>query len=39
MYVVSDGDKEILIPAIKDCIRDVDVESGFVKVHLMEGLV
>ena len=39
VYVVSDGNKEILIPAIKDCIREVDVESGFVKIHLMEGLV
>ena len=27
-----------LIPAIKDCILDVDVENGMMKVHLLAGL-
>ncbi len=40
VYVVSmDEDKEVLIPAIKDCILDVDVEEGFMKVHLLDGLL
>ena len=39
VYVVSDGSKDILIPAIKDCIREVDIESGFIRIHMMEGLV
>lgn len=30
---------EVLIPAIHDCILDVDVESMQMKVHLLEGLV
>lgn len=30
---------EVLIPAIHDCILDVDVEAGSMKVHLLEGLV
>lgn len=31
-------DKELLIPAIKDCIRKVDLEAGIMTVHLLEGL-
>ncbi|MCI5597491.1 MAG: ribosome maturation factor RimM [Lachnospiraceae bacterium] len=30
---------EILLPAIKDCIMDVDMEAGEMIVHLMKGLV
>ena len=29
---------EILLPAIKECIMDVDMESGEMIVHLMKGL-
>lgn len=31
-------EKELLIPAIKDCIRKVDIEAGVMTVHLLEGL-
>ena len=30
---------EVLVPAIKQCILDVDVEGGKMVIHLMEGLV
>ena len=30
---------EILLPAIKECIMDVDMDSGEMIVHLMKGLV
>ncbi len=30
---------EVLIPSIHDCILDVDVQAGSMKVHLLEGLV
>ena len=30
---------EVLIPAIKDCILDVDVETRKMKIHLMDGLI
>lgn len=30
--------KEVLIPAIKDCIKEVDVERGSMVVHLLKGL-
>lgn len=35
---MTDG-KEVLLPAIKQCILQVDVEAGFIKVHIMEGLL
>lgn len=40
VYVVelTDG-KELLLPAIKDCILDVDVEGGRMKVHVLDGLM
>ncbi len=30
---------EVLIPAIHECILDVDVKTGRMKVHLLEGLI
>ena len=30
---------EVLVPAIKQCILDVDIEQGKMVIHLMEGLV
>lgn len=31
--------KEVLVPAIKDCILDVNIEEGIMKVHLLKGLI
>jgi len=39
VYVVTENEKEILIPAIKQCVLEVHLEEGFMKVHLLEGLV
>ncbi|MCR4587477.1 MAG: ribosome maturation factor RimM [Lachnospiraceae bacterium] len=40
VYEVSrDGDKPILIPAIPQCILQVDLEAGIIKVHLLDGLL
>ncbi len=36
--VTTPEQKEILIPAIKDCILDVNVEEAVMKVHLLPGL-
>lgn len=30
---------EVLIPAIKECILDVDMEKEMMTIHLMEGLI
>lgn len=40
VYVVTreQGD-EVLLPAIKDCILDVDIEENVMTVHLMKGLI
>ena len=38
VYVVRNEEKEILIPAIKQCILKVDLEVGEMLVHLLEGL-
>lgn len=40
VYVVETADgKEYLFPAIKECILQVDMERGEVKVHVMPGLM
>ena len=36
---VTDKRKELLLPAIRECILDVDMESGRMTVHLMAGLL
>ena len=39
VYVVkTESGEEILIPAIRDCIRSVDVEKGQMCIHLLPGL-
>lgn len=38
VYAVSNGEKDILIPAIKQCILNVDVENRKMTVKLLEGL-
>lgn len=35
----SMGKKEVLLPAIKQCILGVNVEEGKMMVHMMEGLL
>ena len=37
--VKMENGKDVLIPAIRQCILDVDVENGVMKVHLLEGLL
>ena len=40
VYIVDRADgEEILLPAIHDCVLDVDVEKNTMTVHLMKGLV
>ncbi len=40
VYVIRTREgKEILIPAIADCILDVDVENERMKIHLLKGLM
>ncbi len=40
VYEVTLSDKKTaLFPAIRECIKEVDVEKGYIKVHVMEGLL
>lgn len=40
VYVICrDSGDEVLIPAIKECILEMDVTAGKMKVHLLEGLL
>ncbi len=36
--VKGESGKEILIPAIAQCILDVNLDDGFMKVHLLNGM-
>jgi 16S rRNA processing protein RimM len=39
VYVVHDGTREILIPAIEDVVKEIDLERREMKIKMMEGLV
>ena len=40
VYIIDTTDgKEVLVPAIKQCILDVDIEEQKMTIHLLEGLV
>lgn len=40
VYIIdSDEYGEVLIPAIRQCILDVDVAENKMKIHLMDGLI
>jgi 16S rRNA processing protein RimM len=38
VYVVRDGDQEILIPALSDVVTGVDLDAGRIEVRLPKGL-
>lgn len=39
VYIVkSESGEEILFPAIKECIKEVDIEEGTMLVHVLPGL-
>ena len=37
--ITLENGKTVLVPAIKDCILDVDIEGRRMEIHLMEGLM
>ena len=40
VYIVDTvNDKELLIPATHECVMEINPEEGFMKVHLLEGLL
>lgn len=39
VYVISkDGEEELLLPAIKECVKEVNLEDRTMLVHLLPGL-
>ena len=42
LYVMERGDNEgtqVLLPAIRECVKHVDMEAGVITVHIMDGLL
>ncbi|MCH5253629.1 MAG: 16S rRNA processing protein RimM [Lachnospiraceae bacterium] len=40
VYIVdTEEGKEILLPAIKECVRNIDMENTTITVHIMDGLL
>ena len=39
VYVVEDGGREFLMPAIRDVIKYIDIESRKITIELMEGML
>ncbi|MBF0457961.1 MAG: 16S rRNA processing protein RimM [Nitrospirae bacterium] len=38
VYVMDYAGKECLIPAIADIIKEINIDSGYIKIEVMEGL-
>lgn len=40
VYVVETAEgKEVMLPAIKECVLQIDMEKGVIMVHIMDGLL
>ena len=40
VYIVTRQDgTEVLLPAIKQCVKSIDTEQGRITVHIMDGLI
>ena len=38
VYVVRGGGKEYMIPAVDEFVKEIDVDGGFIRVKLIEGM-
>ena len=40
VYVIDSlHNGEVLVPAIADCVLEISVEQGWMKIHLLDGLL
>jgi ribosomal 30S subunit maturation factor RimM len=39
VWVTREGDREVLIPAVRDIVAGVDLQAGRVTVREVEGLI
>ena len=35
----EDGQGAVLLPAVRECIREIDIDSAVMRVHVLEGLM
>jgi ribosomal 30S subunit maturation factor RimM len=38
VYVIRDGDREFMLPAVREFIREIDVPAGVLRVRLIGGI-
>lgn len=38
VYVIKGGERELMIPAVPQFVAETNVEEGFIRVNMMEGL-
>jgi 16S rRNA processing protein RimM len=38
VYVVDDHGREVMVPAVKEFVREIDVAARKIRVHLIEGM-
>lgn len=34
-----DDGRKLLLPAIRQCVLEVDIEAGYIRIHILEGLL
>ncbi|MBF0542210.1 MAG: 16S rRNA processing protein RimM [Nitrospirae bacterium] len=39
IFVIKNGDKEILVPSVKEFIDEINIEKGYIKIRPIEGLL
>lgn len=39
VYVIRHGDKEYLVPAIKEFVKDIDINSKLIRIDPIEGMI
>ena len=40
VYVIAmDDGRELLLPAIRQCVLEVNVEAGYIRIHILDGLL
>ncbi len=39
VYVVKTDDKDVLIPATKNCVKNIDIENSEITIELLKGLI
>lgn len=39
VFVVTHNGKDVLLPDIPDCVKEVNTETNIITVHIMKGLL